>query len=65
MKADVAQQLSLLELSKLDAELSRIAHRATHLPQQEAYQRMQTEYNSAGDRLGAIRIALGDLDAEV
>ena len=64
MKAEVKQQLSLLELSKLDAELSRIAHRATHLPQQEAYQRMQADYNEAGDRLGAVRIALEDLDAQ-
>ena len=65
MKAEVAQQLSLLELSKLDAELSRIAHRSTHLPQQEAYERMQAEYNTAGDRLGAVRIALEDVDAQV
>jgi uncharacterized protein len=65
MKAEAAQQLSLLELSKLDAELSRIAHRATHLPQQEAYDRIQSEYSAAGDRLGAIRIALEDLDAQV
>jgi uncharacterized protein len=65
MKAEVAQQLSLLELSKLDAELSRIAHRATHLPQQEAVERMEAEYNAASDRLGAARIALEDLDAQV
>ncbi|HTY34495.1 zinc ribbon domain-containing protein [Mycobacterium sp.] len=65
MKAEVSQQLSLLELSKLDAELSRIAHRATHLPQQEAVDRIRTECNAAGDRLGALRIALEDLDAQV
>jgi predicted nucleic acid-binding Zn-ribbon protein len=65
MKAEVAQQLSLLELSKLDAELSRIAHRATHLPQQEALERIRAECNAAGDRLGAVRIALEDLDAQV
>lgn len=65
MKAEVAQQLSLLELSKLDAELSRIAHRATHLPQQEAYQRIQEQYHAAGDRLGPLRIALDDLDTQV
>ncbi|MGO9928507.1 MAG: zinc ribbon domain-containing protein [Mycobacterium sp.] len=64
MKAEVTQQRSILELSKVDAELSRIAHRATHLPQQEAYQRMRTEYNEASDRLGAVRIALEDLDAQ-
>ena len=65
MKAEVAQQLSLFELSKLDAELSRIAHRATHLPQQEAYERIKSEHDAAGDRLGAVRIAVEDLDAQV
>jgi len=65
MKAEVTQQLSLLELSKLDAELSRIAHRATHLPQQEDLERIRAEYNTAGDRVGAVRIALEDLDAQV
>ena len=65
MKAAVTQQLSLLELSKLDAELSRIAHRATHLPQQEDLERIRAEYNTAGDRMGAVRIALEDVDAQV
>ena len=37
MKAEVAQQRSLLEVATLDAELSQIAHRATHLPEREAY----------------------------
>lgn len=65
MKAEVAQQRSLLELSKLDAELSRIAHRAAHLPQQEAYERMRAEHTAAGDQLAAVRIALEDLDVQV
>ena len=65
MKAEVGQQRSLLELSELDAELSRIAHRAAHLPQQEAYERIQAEYNAASDRLGAVRIALENSDAQV
>src|SRR5246127_1681088 len=65
MKAEVAQQISLLELSKLDAELSRIAHRASHLPQREAYARMESEHNAASDRLAAVRIAVEDLDAQV
>jgi predicted nucleic acid-binding Zn-ribbon protein len=64
MKAEVAQQVSLLELSKLDAELSRIAHRATHLPQQAELERIRAEHDAAGDRLGALRIALEDLDAQ-
>jgi hypothetical protein len=65
MKAEVTQQVSLLELSKLDAELSRIAHQATHLPQQEAVERIRAEHNAAADRLGVLRIALEDLDAQV
>jgi uncharacterized protein len=65
MKAEVAQQRSLLELTKLDAELSRIEHRASHLPQREAFERLRAEHAAASDRLGAMRIALEDLDAQV
>jgi uncharacterized protein len=65
MRAEVTQQRSLLELSKLDAELSRIAHRAAHLPQREAYERMKVEHNAASDRLAAVRITMEDLDAQV
>jgi uncharacterized protein len=65
MKAEVTQQRSLLELSKLDAELSRIMHRASHLPEQEACERIQEECHAAGDRLGAVRIALEDIDVQV
>ena len=65
MKAELAQQRSLFELSQLDAELSRIAHRATHLPQREAYERMQLDHTAANDRLGTVRMALEDLDAQV
>lgn len=65
MKAEVAQQRSLLELSKLDAELSRITHRAAHLSEQEACERLQVEFEAAGDRLATLRIALEDIDAQV
>lgn len=65
MKAEVAQQRSLLELSKLDAELSRITHRASHLPEQEACARIQGDLSAAADHLGAIRIALEDMDVQV
>ncbi len=65
MKADAAQQRSLLELAKLDAELSRLAHRAAHLPEREAHERMLAERTAAGDRSAATRIALADLDAQV
>jgi len=65
MKAEVAQQRSLLELSKLDAEMSRIAHRATHLPQQQDYERKQVEHSAVNERVGAVRIMLEDLDGQV
>lgn len=65
MKAEVAQQRSLLELSKLDAELSRITHRAGHLAEQQAYERVRDGLTAAADRVGAVRIALEDIDGQV
>jgi predicted nucleic acid-binding Zn-ribbon protein len=65
MKAAVAQQRSLLELAELDAELSRTAHRATHLPEQQDYEQAQAEHAAANDRLAAVRMTLEDLDAQV
>ncbi|UQX12607.1 zinc ribbon domain-containing protein [Candidatus Mycobacterium methanotrophicum] len=65
MKAAVAQQRSLLEVAELDAELSRIAHRAGHLPERQDYQRLQTDQVAVDDRLGALGIALEDVDAEI
>ena len=65
MKAEVAQQRSLLEVATLDAELSQIAHRATHLPEREAYESIQAEHNAVNDRLATARITLEDLDAQV
>ncbi|AWV48146.1 hypothetical protein JK2ML_1638 [Mycobacterium leprae Kyoto-2] len=52
-------------MSKLDDELSRIAHRANYLPQREAYERMRVERTGANDRLVAVQIALEDVDTQV
>lgn len=65
MKAAVAQQRSLLEVAELDAELAKIAHRASHLPERQDCERMQTDQAAANDRLGTLQIALEDLDAQV
>src|SRR6202012_2004333 len=65
MKAAVAQQRTLLEVAELDAELTRIAHRANHLPQRKDIDRMQTDKAAANDRLGALQIGLEDMDAQV
>jgi predicted nucleic acid-binding Zn-ribbon protein len=52
-------------LAELDAKLSRIAHRATRLPEQQDYQQAQAEHTAANDRLAVVRITLEDLDAQV
>jgi uncharacterized protein len=65
MKADIAQQHSLLEVSELDAELSKLAHRAAHLPERQEVERIHAEQASANDRLGALQIALEDLNTQV
>lgn len=64
MKAEVAQQRSLLELSELDAELARIAHRAGHLPELQERERIQVDHTAAADRLAALELALEDVDAQ-
>ena len=65
MKAEVVQQRSLLQLAQLDAELSRIDHRAKHLAEQQQVEEAQSGHSEANDRLAAVQIALEDLDAQV
>ena len=65
MKSDVAQQHLLLTLAGIDAELVRLTHRATHLPEQLAYDTALAEVRAATDRLGALAVALDDVEAEV
>jgi len=65
MKAEVAQQISLLELTEIDAELSRLAHKAAHLPEQQRFEGLQADERSAADRLSVLGIAVEDVDAEV
>ncbi|BBZ29202.1 hypothetical protein MMAD_34970 [Mycolicibacterium madagascariense] len=59
------QQRSVLELAKLDAELGRLAHRATHLDEQRALDEVQAAHRAANDALAALGIALEDLDGEI
>ena len=65
MKAEVSQQLLLLDLADLDAELSRLAHRAAHLPEQQRYDQVLADQRAATDRVGVLALALEDVDAEV
>src|SRR6185436_321850 len=64
MKAEVIQQRSLLELTELDAELSRLAHRASHLAEQQQYEQIQGDHQAANDRLAVLQIAIDDLDGQ-
>lgn len=65
MKAEVIQQRSLLELADLDAELSRIEHRSSHLPEQQTFEQIQAAYRDVNDRLASLRLAVEDLDAQI
>ena len=65
MKAEVVQQRSLLELAELDAQLSRIDHRAKNLPAEQQVAEAQSAHRDANDRLAAVQIALEDLDEQV
>jgi predicted nucleic acid-binding Zn-ribbon protein len=65
MKADAGQQRTLLELVDLDAELTRLAHRAGHLPEQLRFDNVQAEHQAVADRLAALALACEDLDGQV
>ncbi|TXI38555.1 MAG: hypothetical protein E6Q56_08710 [Mycobacterium sp.] len=65
MKSDVAQQHLLLKLAGMDAELVRLAHRITHLPEQQAYDSALAEHRAATDRVAVLAVALDDVEAEV
>lgn len=65
MKAELAQQRSLLELAELDAELARLTHRAANLPEQQEYDAAHGEQRASADRLAALAIAIEDIDGQV
>jgi len=65
MKAELAQQRSLIDLAGLDAELSRLAHRSTHLPEQQRYQELEDQQRAVADRLAVLALGLEDLDAQI
>jgi len=65
MKAEVVQQRSLLELAELDAEQSRIEHRAKNLVEQQRLEEVQATHRDANDRLAALQLAIEDLDEQI
>jgi predicted nucleic acid-binding Zn-ribbon protein len=65
MKAEVVQQRSLLELAQIDAELSRVEHRAKNLAEAKQLEEVQAAHSAANDRLAVLQLALEDLDAQI
>lgn len=65
MKAEAVQQLSLLELASVDAELTRLTHRSGHLAEQQRFETTVAEHQAASDRLAVLGIAIEDLDGQV
>lgn len=55
----------MLELAQIDAELSRIEHRAKNLAEQQRVEDIQATHREANDRLAALQIAIEDLDTQV
>ena len=65
MKADAAQQHSLMELAELDAELIRIAHRAANLVELQRCDELVAQERAATDRAAVVAIAIEDFDGQV
>jgi uncharacterized protein len=65
MKAEVVHQRSLLHLAEIDAELSRIEHRAKHLAEASRLEEVQSTHREANDRLAALQLVLDELEAQV
>lgn len=65
MKADPAQQRLLLDLASVDAELTRIAHRRANPTERQEHAELQGQQRTILDEVGALGIALEDLDVQV
>ncbi|GHF89320.1 hypothetical protein FHX82_005918 [Amycolatopsis bartoniae] len=65
MKADPAVQRQLLELAKVDAELSRVEHRRRTLPELAEIDAIEKTLRSRRDALVATQTAASDLDREI
>ncbi|RSM54453.1 zinc ribbon domain-containing protein [Amycolatopsis sp. WAC 01376] len=65
MKADPAVQRKLLELAKVDAELSRTAHRRRTLPEIAEIDAGEKTVRERRDALVSVQTAASDLDREI
>ncbi|MFE3173209.1 zinc ribbon domain-containing protein [Amycolatopsis sp. NPDC059090] len=65
MKSDPAVQRQLLELAKVDAELSRVAHRRRTLPELAEIEAGEKTVRDKRDALVSVETATSDLDREI
>ncbi|MFI9011223.1 zinc ribbon domain-containing protein [Actinosynnema sp. NPDC053489] len=65
MKADPAVQRRLLDLARVDAELSRVTHRRRTLPEVAEIAEAEKQLRVKQDALTTVETSLGDLDREV
>lgn len=65
MNVEPQVQSKLLELAGIDAELSRIAHRRTVLPERLEVERLEGERVTRKDAAVAVEIVLDDLDRDI
>lgn len=64
MNVEPSVQARLLELAKVDGELTRIAHRRKSLPEQTEVARLEQQRTAHKDAAVAVEIVLGDLDRD-
>lgn len=65
MKAEPAVQRQLLELAKVDAELSRVEHRRRTLPELAEIEEVEKAVRERRDALVSTEAAASDLDREI
>ncbi|MFC4372615.1 zinc ribbon domain-containing protein [Nocardia halotolerans] len=65
MNVEPSVQSKLLQLATVDAELTRIAHRRTALPEQQEVARLAAERNGYKDAAVAVEIGIDDLDRDI
>ena len=65
MKADPAVQRQMLELAKVDAELSRTEHRRRTLPELAEITDVEKKLRDLRDSLVAVQTSASDLDREI
>ncbi|MBF6068099.1 zinc ribbon domain-containing protein [Nocardia farcinica] len=65
MNVEPSIQAKLLQLAAVDAELTRIAHRRTVLPEQQEVAQLEARRNEHKDAAVKVEIVLDDLDRDI